>query len=175
MPQPRPDNSQINKYFKKELQNSVFILKIENTHVHTQLRLIQWLSLWREELGEGGRRDSELSLFALNLSVLWWYSIGMYYLCKAPMCALKEDLNSCTCRSEVENQTPNLILWLARLPLWLAELSACTYGLKGRFLPSAERREDLGLVYGRFSMICWYHPEVASCSAKAPRCNILKK
>lgn len=40
--------SQINDYFKKELQNSVLILKIENTHVHTQPRLIQWLSLWRE-------------------------------------------------------------------------------------------------------------------------------
>ena len=121
------------------------------------------------ELGERGRRDSELSLFALNLSVLGWYSVGMYYLCKAPTCALKEDLNSCSCRSEmVENQTPNLILWLAGLPLWLAELSACTYGLKGRFLPSADsRREDLGLVYGWFSMICRYYPKVASCGAKA--------
>ena len=40
MPQPRPDSSQINKYFKKELQNSVLILKIENIFY----KIIFWLS-----------------------------------------------------------------------------------------------------------------------------------
>ena len=40
----------------------------------------------------------------------------MYHLCKAPTCALKENLNSCSCRAEIaENQTQNLILWLAEL------------------------------------------------------------
>ena len=108
----------------------------------------------------------------------------MYYLCKGPTCALKEDLNSHTCRSEVvENQTQNLILWLGGLPLWLAELSAGTYGLKGRSPPSADsRREDLGLVYGWFCIDTpvppWSGSQThlaLSCSAKAARWDILKK
>lgn len=35
---------------------------------------------------------------------------------KASMCALKETLTSCSCRTEIaENQTQNLILWPAGL------------------------------------------------------------
>ena len=153
---------QINKYCKKKkrvAKQCSYFKNWKHTCAHTaQINSVIIPVEW--ELGERGRRDSDLSHFALNLSVLWWYSVGTYYLCKGPTCALKEDLNSRTCRSEVvENQTQNLVLWLAGLPLWLAELSAGTYGLKGRSPPSADgRRLRLGLWMAPRDMR--YHPEV---------------
>lgn len=44
-----------------------------------------------------------------------------------------------------------------------------TYNLMGSSIQSADRgRENLGLTYRQFGMICRHHPKGGSCSTKTP-------